>query len=173
MGNWCCLIYLSHFAELKRKHHCMTHRTFPGNCLQDTMGYGCKISVKQYFSNIYTIWFWKSWRKVKKSESVSHLVMSDSFATPWTLAHQAPLSVGILQARLLEWVAIPFSRGSSWPRDWTCFSCSAGRFFTIWTTGEAPYHLILEILENKIFYLHWTLLCKWTFNLHALHRDVM
>ena len=35
------------------------------------------------------------------------------FATPWTVAHQAPLSVGILQARILEWVGYPFSRGSS------------------------------------------------------------
>ena len=35
------------------------------------------------------------------------------FATPWTVGHQAPLSMGILQARILEWVAIPFSRGSS------------------------------------------------------------
>ena len=37
---------------------------------------------------------------------------------------------GILQARLLEWVAISFSRGSSWTRDWTHISCIAGRFFT-------------------------------------------
>ena len=37
---------------------------------------------------------------------------------------------GILQARLLEWVAIPFSKGSSWPRDRTRFSYIAGRFFT-------------------------------------------
>ena len=44
---------------------------------------------------------------------------------------------GILQARILEWVAIPFSRGSSWPRDWTWVSCIAGRFFTIWATREA------------------------------------
>ena len=44
---------------------------------------------------------------------------------------------GILQARILEWVAIPFSRGSSRPRDWTWISCIAGRFFTIWTTREA------------------------------------
>ena len=35
------------------------------------------------------------------------------FAAPWTVAHEAPLSMGILQARILEWVAIPFSRGSS------------------------------------------------------------
>ena len=37
---------------------------------------------------------------------------------------------GILQARILKWVAIPFSRGSSQPRDWTQVSCIAGRFFT-------------------------------------------
>ena len=44
---------------------------------------------------------------------------------------------GILQASILEWVAIPFSRGSSWPRDWTQVSCIAGGFFTIWATREA------------------------------------
>ena len=38
---------------------------------------------------------------------------------------------GILQARILEWVAISFSGGSSQPRDGTCISCIAGRFFTI------------------------------------------
>ena len=37
--------------------------------------------------------------------------------TPWTVAHQAPLSMGILQARTLEWVAVPSSRGSSQHRD--------------------------------------------------------
>ena len=39
------------------------------------------------------------------------------FATPWTVAHQAPLSVGILQTRILEWVAKTSSRVSSQPRD--------------------------------------------------------
>ena len=39
---------------------------------------------------------------------------------------------GILQARILEWVAISFSRGSSRPRDWTQVSCIAGRFVTLW-----------------------------------------
>ena len=43
---------------------------------------------------------------------------------------------GIRQARILEWVAIPFSRGSSWPRNWTQVSHIAGRFFTIWSTRE-------------------------------------
>ena len=43
---------------------------------------------------------------------------------------------GILQARILEWVAIPFPRGSSWPRDQTQISYIAGRFFTIWATRK-------------------------------------
>ena len=45
---------------------------------------------------------------------------------------------GILQARILEWVTIPFSRGSSQSRDWTQLSLIAGRFFTVWATREAP-----------------------------------
>ena len=47
--------------------------------------------------------------------------------------------LGILQARILEWIAIPFSRGSSQPRDQTQASLIAGRFFTIWATREAQY----------------------------------
>ena len=43
---------------------------------------------------------------------------------------------GILQARILEGVAVPFSRGSHQPRDWTQVSYIAGRFFTIWVTRE-------------------------------------
>ena len=46
---------------------------------------------------------------------------------------------GILQARILEWVAFPFSRGSSQHRGRTQVSCTAGWFFTIWVTSKAPY----------------------------------
>ena len=53
----------------------------------------------------------------------SRSVVSNSFATPWTVARQASFVHGILQARVLEWVAIPFSRGSSLPRDQTHVSC--------------------------------------------------
>ena len=44
---------------------------------------------------------------------------------------------GILQARMLEWVAFPFSKGSSQPRDRTQVSCITGGFFTSWATREA------------------------------------
>ena len=63
-------------------------------------------------------WNWKS---------LSHVRL---FATPWTVH-------GILQARILEWVAFPFSRGSAQPRDWTQVSCIAGGFFPSWATREA------------------------------------
>ena len=43
---------------------------------------------------------------------------------------------GILQAGMLEWVAIPFSRGPSWPRDWAWVSCIAGRLFTVEPPGK-------------------------------------
>ena len=41
---------------------------------------------------------------------------------------------GIFQARILKWVVMPFSRGSSQPRDWTQVSCIASGFFTVWAT---------------------------------------
>ena len=44
---------------------------------------------------------------------------------------------GIFQARVLEWVAISFSRGSSWPRYRTQVSCIAGRHFTLWATRSS------------------------------------
>ena len=58
------------------------------------------------------------------------------FVTPWTVAHQAPLSTEILQARILEWVAIPSSRGSSQPRNPTGVSGFAGGFFSTELPGK-------------------------------------
>ena len=51
---------------------------------------------------------------------------------------------GILQARILEWVAIPFSKGSSQPRDGTQVSCIAGRIFASWATREAQLKWVAD-----------------------------
>ena len=56
---------------------------------------------------------------------------------------------GIFQARILDWVAIPFSRRSSQPRDETQVSCIAGRFFTIWAIREAPYMFTRSESESR------------------------
>ena len=67
--------------------------------------------------------------------ALPHSVMS-TYVMLWTVAHQTPLSMGILQARILEWVAISSSRGSSQSRDWTQVSHIAGLCFTVWATSH-------------------------------------
>ena len=65
--------------------------------------------------------------------SLSHVWLFDSM----DCSPQGSSVHGILQARIVEWVATSFSRGSSWPRDQTWVSCIAGRFFTASATREA------------------------------------
>ena len=67
---------------------------------------------------------------------VSRSVVSTLF-DPTDCSSSGSSAHGILQARILEWTVIPFSRGSSWPRDWTRVSWITGRFFTVWATGKS------------------------------------
>ena len=57
----------------------------------------------------------------------------------------------IFQARVLEWFAISFSGGSSWPRDWTQVFRIAGRDFTVWATREAQSPVVTPFSENASF----------------------
>ena len=87
-----------------------------------------------------------SWDPWKKKDEISLLLPLLScmkslsrvrlFATPWTVVLPGSSIHGILQARVLEWVAISFSRGSSQPRDRTRVSCIGGRCFNLWATRE-------------------------------------
>ena len=64
-----------------------------------------------------------------------------------------------LQNRMMEWVAISFSKGSSWPRDQTRISHIAGRFFTIWATREVPILLGNSNKKpNKYLLSSWVML---------------
>ena len=84
--------------------------------------------------------------EVKWSESC--LVVSDSL---WPMDY----TVYDLQARILEWVAFPFSRGSSQPRDWIQVCRIAGGFFTNWVTREGLIcNIYIYILQNS-----WV--CRW------------
>ena len=108
-----------------------------------------------------------------ESGSVSRSIGSDSL---WPMdCSPAGSSVhGILQARMLEWVAISFSRETSWPRDWTCVSCFSRRVLYYWTTRKA--HMMLQwslyICQNpcRIYNKEWDLrlqglyliiVCQW------------
>ena len=130
------------------------------------------------------------------------------FATSWTAAGQAPLTMGLSRQeywsgcpcpppgdlptqgsnpdlshcrwilyhlshqgspRILEWVAYPFSRGSSQPRNQTRVSCIAGRFFITWVPGKS-YNVILYGKKNfagvmKLKILRWG---RLSWNIHVI-----
>ena len=79
----------------------------------------------------------REWSEVK----VTQLCLT--LCNPKDCSLSGPSTHGLFQARILEWVAIPFSRGSSQPRDWTQVSNIAGRFFSIWITKEALWIKVL------------------------------
>ena len=89
-----------------------------------------KLGTRDYITTMYPAW--------------GQFLLPESEVTQWclTLCNTMGCSLpgssihGIFQARVLEWIAISFSRGSYWPRDWTQVSCIAGTCFTFWTHGS-------------------------------------
>ena len=81
--------------------------------------------------------------------SQSCLALCDHIDCTW----QDSSAHGILQARILELIAIPFFRGSSWPKDQTWVFCITGRFFTVWATKEVPRFHIYVSTQNVCFSL--------------------
>ena len=79
---------------------------------------------------LFTSYMWSVATTLDSVCELSCSVVSDS-SSPWSVALQVSLSMGILQVGILEWVTMPFSRGSSEPRDQTQVSCIIGGFFTV------------------------------------------
>ena len=100
-----------------------SHNSYGGHCINTTL-------LQSYFQE-----------KVKVTQSCLTLY------NPMTI-----LQVRILQVRILEWVAVPFSKGSSQPRDRTQVFSSAGGFFTSWATNN-PFHkdMILILVLEGVF----------------------
>ena len=95
-------------------------------------------ACEEEISNLYrlpSLWDFSYSSPSRLRQKCADSVMSDSlqphglFATPWSLPGSSVH--GILQARILQCIAISSSRGSSQPRDPTRVSCIAGRFFTV------------------------------------------
>ena len=108
-------------TSLKRSHACTAVQSMPPTLQQATLD----PPLHQRLPDTTDFW---------KSESESCSAMSNSL---WLHGYTVP---EILQARILEWVAFPFSRGSSQPRDWTQVSRIAGRFFTSWANRDAQQY---------------------------------
>jgi len=114
-------------------------------------------SCWHFFFWVLKYWRIMLWRRVKWSEVAQlYLTLCDPLdcSLPGSSIH------GSFQARVLEWVAIAFSRGSSLPMDRTRVLHIIGRRFTIWATREALYWRVTWIKVN-ISFLRWYLCSLW------------
>ena len=102
------------------------------------------------------LYFWHNW---KFCLHILHIFVLCSVSQSCPTLRNNPLDCsplgssvhGIPQTRILEWVAISSSRGSSRPRDWTlmsCVSCIGRQILYHWATGEAPYLSLLPPLAQ-------------------------
>ena len=85
---------------------------------------------------------------------------------PLDCSQPGPSVHRIFQARILKWVAIFFSRGSSWPRDWThvsCVSCITGGFFTAEPSGKPYVHQASHQILSYEHSLFSSVICKELF----------
>ena len=112
------------------------------------------IYTKAFFG--YLIWFsqqlWKKGADITSLSCALSLSRVRLFTTPWTVACQAPLSMGILQARRLEWAAMPSSRGSSQPRDRTQVSHIAGGLYHLGYQRKPIFTLDMRKLRQILFF---------------------
>ena len=100
------------------------------------------LGIRIHGSIITFCWNKKGKKKIIKVFPISsELSLIEHVLNIYSTLHTESISIhGILQARILEWVTISFSRGSSWPRDWTWVFCIGGKHFNLWATMEAPYN---------------------------------
>ena len=123
----CCTQYASKFGKLSS-----AHRT--GKCQ-----FSFQSQRKAMPKNVKS----KESERSEVTQSCPTLCDPMDYSLPGSSIH------GIFQARVLEWVAISFSRGSLWPRDQTQVSHIAGRHFTIWASREATRVFKLSQLHSS------------------------
>ena len=107
--------------------------------------------------------------------SLSHVRL---FVTTWTVAHQALLSIGF-QARVLQWLAISSSRGPSWLRDQTrfsCISCIGRQILYHWerltsTVLDHPHSPVRFVLFSFSFFLYFLATTPGRWDLSSLTKD--
>ena len=108
-------------------------------------------SAKVHISQSYDFSNHHVWKREIDNKEGCEVTVAQSCLTLCESMDYSPLGFsvhGILQARILEWVAVPFSSGSSKPRDQTQVSCTAGGLFTIWATRKEGW-----VLKNWCFWI--------------------
>ena len=125
-----CLVFRPDILSVLQKRPLFTLLTFPGNLVSLFIAFFCLPCSRPCFSSAQ-VWFFVP----LLTSDCDISVVSDS--APHGLWPASSSVHGILQAGTLEWVASPFSRGSSRPRDQTQISCTANIFLTVWASWAA------------------------------------
>ena len=117
--------------------------------------------IKKFSDSFITVYSQLPWSNpIKYTESESEVAQSCLTLCDTMDCNLPGSSVhGILRARILEWVTISFSRGSSQPRDWTQVSHIGGRCFNLWATREDPlvyYKAVIFLLLPDQCLNHYT-----------------
>ena len=105
--------------------------------ISTTLKHHCLLGYKCVWTSVFK---WLKWREVKVAQPCQNLCNPRDCVPPGSSVH------GIFQARILDWVAISFFRGSSQSRDWSWVSCIGGRVSAIWVTGEALWNDYLKLI---------------------------
>ena len=112
----------------------------PNHGQADTFPNLSPVYILPFAKNLYSLHFYHQcflWSGVLVAQSCPALCESMDCSLPGSSAH------GILQARILKWAVVSFSRGSSRPRDQTRVSCTTGRLLTISATGKCVLPLLI------------------------------
>ena len=153
---WKLSVHILLESSLKDFEHCLA-----------SMQNQCNCAVVWEFFGIGFLWDWnENWPFPVLQPLLEESEVAQSCLTPCNPMNCSPPGSsihGIFQARILEWVAPPFSRGSSQPRDQTPVSHIASRLFTVWATKFADilntallqHHLLgWEIAQLECYHLH-------------------
>ena len=154
---WFSAFYLKKFCELlllsHLHHHFWTKRCIRNTAELVTSSYNKACLDQPIASPPADLWARHEDQRLSAADEVLWLIFTPHFDMKWSEVTQSSPTLcepmdysppgssvhGIFQARILEWVAISFSRGSSQPRDRTQLSHSAGRHFNLWATREAQF----------------------------------
>ena len=112
----------------------------------------CRLTETPLFCTKTDSHAWEAWKWSEVAQSCPTPCGPVDCSPPGSSLH------GILQARILEWVAISFSRGSSQPRDRTQVSCIASRCFNLWATREAP-SIYCQLCNRRVWVTSHIVLC--------------
>ena len=122
-----------HFTHTHTHTHTQTHTLWEGSYMESFL----KDLLIKWKDN-YVMWHCCCCCVVTRSNPT--LCDPIDYSLPGSSVH------GIFQARILKWVAISFSRGSSHPRDQTCISCISRQILYHWATREAPCNVIAVLI---------------------------